>query len=276
MNAIVHFLFLYIFFVSVAMECIVFSYRGLAKILGRGLTVQEAINIAFGEDEAINSSVEAVYIAPPDPAVLTDEDSGDEDEGGDFDHLSRRQLLADAEVRTTGGDVLGEVEPTEQTEVDNGGVSTTDGISPIEPAHMLYPKVSDHRDWISGDFTYIEKEFPSADYSVFENKSVVDIFELFIDDEIILFLVEETNQYALFKNLPDPKVSLEEMNCFLAILILSGYNELPSKRMYWEQNLDTRKELVYNAIRRNRFEQILRFLHLASNEKIVRLISFGK
>ncbi|KAJ8970795.1 hypothetical protein NQ314_001025, partial [Rhamnusium bicolor] len=89
---------------------------GLATILQKGLTVQEAIDVAFGEVDGINDSIEAVYIAPPDPGILTDEDSGDEDEGGDFDHLSKRQLLADAEVRTAGGISLGKYMPTEQSE----------------------------------------------------------------------------------------------------------------------------------------------------------------
>ncbi|CAH1997315.1 unnamed protein product [Acanthoscelides obtectus] len=38
--------------------------------------------------------------------------------------------------------------------------------------------------------------------------------------------------------------------------------------MYWEQSLDIRNEFVYNSMRRNRFDQILRFLHLESNESI--------
>lgn len=42
---------------------------------------------------------DAIYVAPPEPSVLTDEDSGDEDAGGRIENLSSRQLLADAEVR---------------------------------------------------------------------------------------------------------------------------------------------------------------------------------
>nr|CAI5862643.1 unnamed protein product [Callosobruchus analis] len=38
--------------------------------------------------------------------------------------------------------------------------------------------------------------------------------------------------------------------------------------MYWELNLDTRNELLYKSMRRNRFERILKFLHLASNKNI--------
>ncbi|KAG5895867.1 hypothetical protein JTB14_012252 [Gonioctena quinquepunctata] len=65
--------------------------KGFAAILEKGLTVQEAIDIAFDEDNEKNGCIEAVYIAPPDP------------EGENVDNLSRRQLLADAEVRTALG-----------------------------------------------------------------------------------------------------------------------------------------------------------------------------
>ncbi|XP_023312625.1 piggyBac transposable element-derived protein 3-like [Anoplophora glabripennis] len=207
-------------------------------------------------------------------ASVVERDSGDEDEGGNEDNLSRRQLLADAELRTARGITLEEeifMDETQSQESEEelfeDGAPLINDIN-VSPAHIAYPKVSDPRDWISGDFTYNEKSFPEADYSSFQNKSIVDFFEMFLDEEIILYLVEETNKYALFKNQPDPGVSPDEMKCFIAILILSGYNDLPSKRMYWEQSLDTRNALVYNSMRRNRFEQILRFLHLAPNENM--------
>lgn len=40
-----------------------------------------------------------IFIEPPDANVLTDKDSGDEEEGGLVDNLSGQQLLAGAEVR---------------------------------------------------------------------------------------------------------------------------------------------------------------------------------
>lgn len=76
---------------------VLFCYlRSLSAIHDMGFTVQETIDIAFGEDDEINGCVEAVYITPPDPNILTDEDSGDEVEDVNVDNLSRRQLLADA------------------------------------------------------------------------------------------------------------------------------------------------------------------------------------
>ncbi|CAH1997316.1 unnamed protein product [Acanthoscelides obtectus] len=97
--------------------------RGLTGILQKGVTVQEAIDIVFGENDDLDNPVEAIYIAPPEPAVLTNVDSGDEDEGGDLDHLSQRQLLAEAEVRFAGGVTLEDTHP-EYTDSNGDGSSS--------------------------------------------------------------------------------------------------------------------------------------------------------
>ncbi|CAH1973947.1 unnamed protein product [Acanthoscelides obtectus] len=189
--------------------------EGLKGILQKGMTV------------------EAIYIAPPEPAVLTDEDCGDEDEVGDLDHLSKRQLLAEAEVRFAGGVTLEDTHP-EHTDSNGNGSSSKEGST---PADMVYPQTSDTREWISGDFTYNKRPFPEAHYSPFKNKSVVHIFEMFIDNDVILFLVQETNKYTLFKNLPDPRVSQEEMKCFIGILLISGYNDLPKEDLSFRESM---------------------------------------
>ncbi|KAJ8963891.1 hypothetical protein NQ314_005308 [Rhamnusium bicolor] len=95
-------------------------------------------------------------------------------------------------------------------------------------------------------------------------KSCVEMFEQFFDHEIVNYVVQESKKYAQFINQPDPKITKDEMRC-LGILILSGYNSLPSKRMYWELREDTQNSLVCNAMRRNRFLQLQRFFHCADN-----------
>lgn len=51
------------------------------------------------ENDEDGGDVEGIYIAPPERAVLTDEDSGDEDIAGLVDNLTGKQLLAPAEIR---------------------------------------------------------------------------------------------------------------------------------------------------------------------------------
>lgn len=81
-------------------------------------------------------------------------------------------------------------------------------------------------------------------------------------------LQEESSHYALFMNSPDPKITKEEFKVFIAILILSGYNSLPSERLYWDSEYDVNNALVTNAMRRDRFIQIKRCLHFVDNKHV--------
>jgi DNA excision repair protein ERCC-6 len=50
---------------------------------------------------------------------------------------------------------------------------------------------------------------------------------------------------------------------------VSGYNELPGRRFYWDSGMDTSIRMVCNAVRRDRFIQIMKYLHFADNNKMV-------
>lgn len=63
-----------------------------------------------------------------------------------------------------------------------------------------------------------------------------------------------------------PKI--DEMKVFIKILIVSHYNQMPSKRNYWETEKDMHNQMVYEARRRDRFLKISRFFHFASNNVI--------
>lgn len=46
------------------------------------------------------------------------------------------------------------------------------------------------------------------------------------------------------------------------------HSPLPRRRMYWENNEDTHNILVDKSMRRNRFEEIFRYLHVADNSNL--------
>jgi len=50
---------------------------------------------------------------------------------------------------------------------------------------------------------------------------------MFLDNNIVNYLVEETRRYALFLKCPDPNITHDGIRCFISILYLSGYNKLP-------------------------------------------------
>jgi len=75
----------------------------------------------FFDDEDEKRNINNTYIEPPEPNVLTDEDSGNEDEGGLVDNLSGNQLRAGVEIELDTKEILGAEEEnlTNNAQVEN-------------------------------------------------------------------------------------------------------------------------------------------------------------
>ena len=102
-------------------------------------------------------------------------------------------------------------------------------------------------------------------------------FELFFADEMVDHIVEMSNQYAIEKSVVGwIPFSRGEFPCFLGILRLSGYVQLSSYKMYWEEAPDVQHCLVKNAMQRNRFRLILQNLHFCEDNSIDRDDKCGK
>lgn len=93
------------------------------------MNVHDVLN-QLEEDGVFNA---AVYITPPGDGQLSDEDSGEEDGGGQVHNLSRRQLQAEAEgvVTRSDGQLVRMGGPNDENELDRDptGASTT----PLSP-----------------------------------------------------------------------------------------------------------------------------------------------
>lgn len=192
-----------------------------------------------------------------------------------LDNLSGRQLQAGAEVIFQSGQRIGcdDFDETETTPQANNVNKIPDDHFDSEDDLPLSTFVN----FRPSTFTWLKDDdllqcnphvFPEKNFSKYRSLSAIEVFELFANYEVIKLLVEENNRYALFVNCPDPKISFEEMKCFLAILIVSGYDNKPSKKSYWDSGEDLRNTAVYNAMRRDRFIQIMKFLHCADNPKL--------
>lgn len=234
------------------LSTIIFTYRILYF---SGISLQEALDIAYDEGDVTD-----IYIEPPESNVLTDEDSADEDEGGVADNLSARQLLAPAEVLFGNKNRLGmeDNEVVDHCEAISSPCSDTITVAtkPIAPK------------FIQGDLQPPCREFNSGSFSKYSSMSCVEIFELFFSDELLHNIITESANYALFKNSADPQFSIEEMKVFIGILILSGINVLPTKRSYWENSKDMKNEMISDAMRRDRFLQITKYIHFANNHNV--------
>jgi YD repeat-containing protein len=115
-----------------------------------------------------------------------------------------------------------------------------------------------------------------------QEKNVADdfspplFFEQFFDDAILKHMVEQSIVYAKDKGDHRFTVNSEEIRAFLAILILSGYVPLSRRRMFWEQSPDVHNEDVTSLMARDRFEEIMRYLHFADNSTLDASDKFAK
>lgn len=228
------------------------------------LSLQQVADIfeteEFWQDLETNEHVQSVYIEPPENRMLSDEDSADEDSGGLLDNLSGKQLLANAEVVMDSGRRLGNFD-----DLDEG-----EDIPDDVPVSLLFKKIDGNFEWVKHADLLCKEDtfFPQHDTSEYRNLTPVQVFELFLTDEITDFLTEESNKYATFKNLTNPNITRGEMRCFFGILIVSGYDKKPSKKSYWDSGEDLRNIGVYKAMRRDRFIEIMKHIHCADNTKL--------
>jgi len=94
------------------------------------------------------------------------------------------------------------------------------------------------------------------------------IFDLFFDDEVINYTLNMTNLYAMQRGKPTFSVRADEIRGVLTILLISGYVQLPSRRMFWENSDDVHNPAVSSIMSVNRFEEILCYLHFADNKNL--------
>ena len=95
--------------------------------------------------------------------------------------------------------------------------------------------------------------------------SPVKLFECYFDREIVETFAEYSKTYARSKGNMTFSTTPEELQTFLAILLLSGYGPVPRRRLYWSSDEDVGKDCVQSAVSRNRFEEMLRYLHVSDN-----------
>ncbi|KAF2891796.1 hypothetical protein ILUMI_14377 [Ignelater luminosus] len=93
----------------------------------------------------------------------------------------------------------------------------------------------------------------------------LEIFSKFFDDDLIELIVRESNSYAQQRNRKS-NIESHEIKGFIGILILSGYIQVPRRRIFWEREKDGHNELVAEVLSRDRFEYILPNVHVANNE----------
>ncbi|CAH2006536.1 unnamed protein product [Acanthoscelides obtectus] len=105
-----------------------------------------------------------------------------------------------------------------------------------------------------------------------------DFFSLFLDNEILDLMVEQTNLYAtqvicsandvphssrLHKWSPTDR---QEMQRFLGLVGYMGLVRMPTVRHYWSRKPLFRNEFISSVMSRNRFELLLQLWHFSDNQ----------
>ncbi|XP_057660717.1 piggyBac transposable element-derived protein 3-like [Diorhabda carinulata] len=241
----------------------------------RGLTLNELLQIIEEDDHNEVDDEISLTIMPPKNSCeeVTDEDSGDEDHL-DINNLPGSQLLAEAEI----------FEPNVEEDVnislpsDSGSDDNEENLPLSDVKRLLknsqHMYVKKNYAWRNHDLTPNNIEVPKPQIVQNEN-SVIELFSLFWGDEVIDLFVYYSNMYATSKNRVG-NITKEEMKNFLAILLLSGYQKLPRRRMYWENSSDTQNQLVINSLSRDRFEYIFSNLHCCDNTNLDKTDRFAK
>lgn len=211
--------------------------------------MEEIEKIERGED----LPDEIIILPPIDEGNDTDADSGEED-CNDPDKLNHGQMKTLAEIRFD--------DDAKQPLSEEADFETKPPRKKSKKALRKWQKVTHIPDIPSEKFLSLLPVLTLAPES-----HPIEFFNLFMSQDIVEHLLKETEEYANSKN-HNISLSKDEFYVFLGILILSGYVPLPRRRMYWENVEDTKNILVSKSMRRNRFEQIFRFFHIADNNAL--------
>lgn len=104
----------------------------------------------------------------------------------------------------------------------------------------------------------------------------IQLWEMFIDDEVLNLLVTSTNQYAAANNCPSFVTSISEMKTFLGVLYITGYHTLPQTQSYWSNKESLGCALIKECISRDRFRRIKQFFHVCNNSALDPKNKFAK
>jgi len=227
--------------------------------------LHEVMAMLEDDPDSVPAAGVDIVIQPPDNACaeVTDEDSGDE-ETVTINNLPPSQLRADAETQRP---------PDDDSSTDSDDDARHLAASSLPPAKKKMKVYT----WRKGDLALspITSRTWNPKDVIELRESPVDLFLTFFDAEVFGMIVTQSNNYAARKN-KNLDMTVEELKCFIGILLLSGYVEVPRRRMYWQQSEDTHNSLVAAAMTRNRFDEIMSCLHLTDNDRLEKADKFAK
>ncbi|CAK1541427.1 unnamed protein product [Leptosia nina] len=230
----------------------------------RPLTLDEIVEeLETGEDSG------DIILFPPDDGAVTEEESGDENEANII-HLPSRMLRSQIEIQ--------ERRSTSNENRDLADEEEEIGVTSVQKKKKK--KDNTIKKWyntVCNNFTSCGKG--DCDEEVFsasrQEMSVVQCFELLYTEDIVNFIRDMSNLYALQRN-HTLNVTSDEIRVYIAVLLITGYLTPKYMRMFWEVKNDTHNDLISSSIRRNRFFEIQQYLHLSDSTSLPPNDKFAK
>ena len=245
--------------------------------------------------EIEHQDITKIFIQPPldSNGNNSDIDSGDEEDAS-IDNLSGNQLLAPAslvvkdvrkgEIHVEQNIDQGEKEDDPASNCSGSGsnkrktsIKVKNGKGPAKKKAKGAKEIHVNR-WQHNDIQNVEdlSSWTSPEPVRDLHDSPVTLFELFMTDKLIDHICKETNAYAAQKRNHTSKIEPNQLKPFLAVLLLSGYIPYPRRSMYWEMSSDNRNTIVASLSTRNRFLDVLQYLHFADNNNLNPSDKFSK
>ncbi|XP_069107421.1 piggyBac transposable element-derived protein 4-like, partial [Argopecten irradians] len=153
-----------------------------------------------------------------------------------------------------------------------------------EPEVELGPGgAADNQDEWHAGFEYFERGLPhlfmprgntGPTRQLTADKGPLGFLELFLDLVVLALLIDETYRYARQQierhpaqnKLPWKEVTIPEMRAFLGLCMAMGVTRKPSVKLYWCTDPYSETPLFGKTMTRDRFSQIMRYLHFADND----------
>ncbi|XP_055906065.1 piggyBac transposable element-derived protein 3-like [Eupeodes corollae] len=240
------------------------------------------MNPSSDEDDVLNQKVDKsietnVIILPPKNDALSDHEEIDDNVQLLEDvNILPNELAGELELECILDDLQCEPNDSENASTSQNIAST----SKKESTSFQYklPKWSKcHRVGFSNTPKDVSSEKIQAIYNKIGSFNPLQIFELFLDNEIINFIVESTNTYDnADRNNLTFKTNFNEIRTFIGIKYFSGLHTVPQLDLYWSNQPVFRCNIIKEAMIRDRFKLIKSFLNACDNSTIDPSDKFAK
>ena len=122
--------------------------------------------------------------------------------------------------------------------------------------------------WSPRPFPFTGTQGPRGAAADIDSEAPVDFLELFLTDEIMEHIVDQTNLYARRDGAPArtwSPLTVQELKRCLGLSFVTGYLKKPTLQMYWALDCVEATPYFNHTMARNRFQSIYSNLHFNDN-----------